>query len=115
MRRGVVLFHCAMIDKFNKLVAVAEVMVAEWNEMTIGVTGVEVRVEGLGGTVRLGMMREFAVYHPDENQYMPEYAMDYDSYYFTWIDNRWMKDEPMIVGAPSPFELREEEVDELPF
>jgi hypothetical protein len=46
---------------------------------------------------------------------MPEYCMDYTTYYYTWIDGQWMKDEPMIVEAASPFEMREEEWDELPF
>ena len=104
-----------MIDKFKKLVAVAEAMAAEWGEMGFGVDGIEVQVEGLGGIVRLGMMREFPVYYPDENQYMPEYAMDYSSFYYTWGEYGWVKDEPMIVGAANPFEVREQEIDELPF
>jgi hypothetical protein len=104
-----------MIDKFRKLVAVAEEMATSWNENEVCVDAVEIQVEGHGGIVRLGRMREYAVYHPDENQYMPEYAMDYDSYYYTWIDGRWMKDEPMIVEARSPVWTEEEEWDELPF
>jgi hypothetical protein len=104
-----------MIDRLNKLVAVAEAMAAEWNEMCVGVDGIEVQVEGHGGIVRLGMMREFPVYYPDENQYMPEYAMDYSSFYYTWGEYGWVKDEPMVVEAASPFEVREEEWDELPF
>jgi len=104
-----------MLDKFRKLVAVAEEMATSWNEMGLDVSGMEVQVEGHGGIVRVGTWREYAVYHPDENQHMPEYCMDYTTYYYTWIDGQWMKDEPMIVEAASPFEMREEEIDDLPF
>jgi hypothetical protein len=104
-----------MIDKFRKLVAVTEEMATEWNQMGLDVVGMEVSVEGHGGIVRLGMGREYPVYHPDENQYMPEYCIDYITYYFSWLDGQWVKDEPMVVEAANPFEEREEEIDELPF
>lgn len=104
-----------MLDKLNKLVAVAEAMAAQRNEMCVGVDGIEVQVDGHGGIVRLGMMREYAVYHPDENQYMPEYGMDYDSYYFTWVDNDWVRNVSEYLEAPSPVYVQEEDWDELPF
>jgi hypothetical protein len=104
-----------MLDKLNKLVAVAEAMAAQRNEMCVGVDGIEVQVDGHGGIVRLGMMREYAVYHPDENQYMPEYGMDYDSYYFTWVDDTWVRNVSEYLEAPSPVYVQEEDWDELPF
>ena len=111
----VILAGCAMLDKLNKLVAVAEAMAAQRNEMCVGVDGIEVQVDGHGGIVRLGMMREYAVYHPDENQYMPEYGMDYDSYYFTWVDDTWVRNVSEYLEAPSPVYVQEEDWDELPF
>lgn len=104
-----------MIDKFRKLVAVAEAMVAEWHEMCLGVEGMHVHVEYNQGFVRLGMVREYAVYHPDENQYMPEYAMDYNTYYFTWVDDTWVRNVPERLEAPSPVYVENEDWDELPF
>jgi len=103
-----------MIDKFRKLVAVAEDMAAQRNEMCVGVDGIDVHVEGHEGMVRLGMMGEYAVYYPDENQYMPEYGMDYVTYYYTWVDDAWVKKEPVYLVANSPFE-ENQEFDELPF
>ena len=104
-----------MIDKFKKLVAVAEAMAAEWGEMGVDVEGVEVQVEGLGGTVKLGTTHVGGSYCPDDNVVHPVYYIGYDTRYYSWRDNSWVKDEPMIVGAPSPFEVREQEIDELPF
>jgi hypothetical protein len=109
------LFDCAMLDRFQKLVAVAEAMVAEWHERSLGVNGMNVHVEYNQGFVRLGMVREYAVYYPDENQYMPEYAMDYVTYYFTWVDDTWVKDVPECLEAPKPVYVKEEDWDELPF
>jgi hypothetical protein len=43
------------------------------------------------------------------------YYIGYDTRYYSWRDNNWVKDEPMIVGAANPFEVREQEIDELPF
>ena len=99
-----------MIDKFRKLVAVAEDMAAEWSEKGMDVCGMEVHVEGHGGIIKLGQWREYPVYYPDENQYMPEYGIDYSSYYYSWIDQAWVKDEPMVVEVRE----REDWVDELP-
>ena len=104
-----------MIDKLNKLVAVAEEMATAWDDIRFNMSGIEVVVDGLGGIVRLAVGREYPVYYPDENQYMPEYCVEYVSYYFSWIDGQWVKDEPMVVEAANPFEEREEEIDELPF
>jgi len=109
----VTLSGCAMIDKLNKLVAVAEAMATEWNEACIGVDGIEVQVEGHGGIVRLGRMREYPVYHPDENVYMPEYAMYYDNYYFTWVEDTWVRNVSEYQ-ASTPVYVEQEE-DELPF
>lgn len=103
----------AMLDRFKKLVAVAEEMVTEYNNAGHNVDGMNVHVECNQGFIRLGTMREYAVYYPDENQYMPEYALDYDTYYFTWVDNTWVKDVPKCLEAP--VHVEEEDWDELPF
>jgi len=103
-----------MMYTFNKLVAVAEVMAAGWEDH-LSFAGLEVSVEGNQGFVRLGELKECAVYYPDENVCMPEYCIDYITYYFSWLDGQWVKDEPMVVEAANPFEEREEEIDELPF
>jgi len=103
-----------MIDRLKKLVAVAEEMATEWNEACVGVDGIEVQVEGHGGIVRLGRVREYAVYSPDENVYMPEYAMYYDNFYFTWVDDTWVRNVSEYLKAPSPVYVEQEE-DELPF
>jgi hypothetical protein len=84
------------------------------------VEGIQVSVELNVGTVSIGMMREFAVYCPDENQYMPDYAMDYRNTYFDWVDGDWVKRVPEVVKYErnfdpfvtiDPFAF----VDELPF
>lgn len=100
-----------MIDKFVKLVAVAEEMATAWNDEGDSVAGMSVQVEGNQGVVRVGAMREYGVYHPDENVYMPEYGVDYNDCYFTWTEGKWVRELPKPVMVS---ECVVEE-DELPF
>ena len=109
-----------MLDKYRKLVAVAEDMAAEWHACEESVEGIELSVELNVGTVSIGRMREFATYHPDENQYEPDYAMDYTKTVFDWIDGDWVKRVPEIVKYESKFDPFVTTdpfafVDELPF
>ena len=109
-----------MLDKYIKLVAVAEDMVTELHECEESVEGIEVSVELNVGTISIGRMREFATYHPDENQYMPDYAMDYKNTYFDWTDDAWVKRAPAVVKYErnfDPFVTTDPfaDVDELPF
>jgi hypothetical protein len=101
-----------MIDMFRKLVAVAEERATALNNAGHNVDGMNVHVEYNQGFVRLGMVREYAVYHPDENQYMPEYAMDYDSYYYTWVGEEWVYQVPKVYERVA---VEEQEPDELPW
>jgi hypothetical protein len=116
VRWKVFLFYF-MLDKYRKLVAVAEDMAAEWHECEMSVEGIQVSVELNVGIIRIGMMREYAVYCPDENQYEPSYAMDYTDTYFDWVDGDWVKRVPEVVEYKrphleyNPFEY----IDELPF
>ena len=112
----VVLYHSAMINKFIKLVAVAEAMAAGWEESGMDVQGVEVMVEGVGGVVKIGNVEVTGSYCPDDNVVHPIFYVDYKSHYFTWVDNEWVRDEPIsiIKEAMSPFG-QNEEFDELPF
>ena len=119
VRWKVFLFYF-MLDKYRKLVAVAEDMAAEWHECEESVEGIELSVELNVGTISIGRMREYAVYCPDENQYMPDYAMDYRNTYFDWVDGDWVKRVPEVIKyerkfdpfvTTDPFAF----VDELPF
>lgn len=101
-----------MLDKFRKLVAVAEEMATAWGEYGESVEGLDVQVEGSQGCVRLGRMTQFAVYHPDENVYMPEYGVDYNTYYYNWIDGEWVKQSPKVSERVA---VEEQESDELPW
>lgn len=98
-----------MIDKFRKLVALAESIATRYNDAGDTVEGFNVHVELNNGFVRVGIMQEHAVYHPDENVYMPEYHVSYNTYMYDWVDNKWVK--KVTTYAP----LDEDEVDELPF
>ena len=102
-----------MLDKFNKLVAVAVAMATQRSENEVSVNGMDVHIEENSGFVRFGMWREYAVYYPDENQYMPEYCMDYATYYFGWKDGEWV--ERKETSIPAFDKLVETEADELPF
>lgn len=110
---AVLLSHSVMIDKFRKLVAVAEEMATEWNNAGDCVEGMDVQVQGSRGVVRVGVMREYPVYFPDENVYMPEYGVDYIDYYYNWVDGEWVREfpKPAIVSMVDPFVVE----DPLPF
>jgi len=105
-----------MLDRFKKLVAVAEEMVTAWEKYGMDVQGMEVLVEGEGGVVKIANVEVTGSYCPDDNVVYPIYYVDYKSHYFTWIDNDWVRNEPIsiIKEAISPFEEKEE-FDELPF
>jgi hypothetical protein len=104
-----------MINKYKKLVAVAEDMAAVWNEAGNDVSGIKVCMEDNTGTVSLG---EWCVvgryYSSDDNVVFPEYGIGYKMYHFTWVDDAWVEDKPEIVERIHVQE-DEEEWDELPF
>jgi hypothetical protein len=106
-----------MLDKYKKLVIVAEAMVAEMHACQECVEGVEVSIELNVGVIRLGRMREYAVYCPEENQYEPSYAIDYTTdRCYDWIENEWMKRVPKIQERHHSVEYNPfEYIDELPF
>lgn len=103
----------AMIDKFRKLVAVAEDMAAKWNEMGENVEGVVVDVEGDFGVVRIGVFGIVnSSYFPDENVVMPEYGVKYYGEPFNWDGNDWREALPQVIVNDVECEMIE---DELPF
>ena len=104
-----------MLDRFKKLVAVAEEMVTEYNEVGHNVESIVVDVEGDFGVVCIGVYGLVSSsYYPDENVVMPDYGVVYYSEPFTWKEGKWEK--PMAQPAPTMITSSfEEEVDELPF
>lgn len=108
------LFDCAMLDRFKKLVAVAEEMVTEYNNVGQNVDGIVVDVEHDFGVIRIGVYGLVSsAYCPDDNVVMPEYGVAYHSEPYHWKDGRWEKalQEVKPVMVLGPFE----EEDELPF
>ena len=102
-----------MIDKFKKLVAVAEDMAARWSQSGECVEGVVVDVEGDFGVVRIGVHGVIGSnFSHDDNVHFPEYGVAYHSEPFNWEDGDWRKalPQPMVWSG-----VEEEEVDELPF
>ena len=104
-----------MLDRFKKLVAVAEEIVTEYNEVGHNVESIVVDVEGDFGVVCIGVFGLVSSsYCLDENVVMPDYGVVYYSEPFTWKEGKWEK--PMAQPAPTMITSSfEEEVDELPF
>ena len=105
-----------MIDRYKKLVAVAEDMATRLIELGVSVDGVVVEVEGHGGIVRLGSGDVIgSSYCPDDNVYQPVFGVDYRNYYFSWTSEEWIEDEivPSQVFLAQIGEANVE--DELPF
>jgi hypothetical protein len=102
-----------MIDKLNKLVAVAEEMATKWNESGECVEGVVVEVEGNFGVVRIGVHGIIGSnFSHDDNVHFPEYGVVYYSEPFNWEDGGWKEalPQPMVWSG-----VAEEDADELPF
>lgn len=112
--RTVILSYCTMMYTFNKLVAVAEVMAAGWEDH-LSFAGLEVSVEGNQGFVRLGELKEYPVYSPDENVCMPEYRVDYHTFSFLWKDGEWVMQKREAERVVDLRQETEHELDELPF
>lgn len=103
-----------MLDRYNKLVAVAEEMVTEYNNVGHSVEGIVVDVEGDFGVIRVGVFGLVSSsYCPDENVVMPEYGVVYYSEPYTWNDGMWEK--PMAQPTTPMMITSSEEEDELPF
>jgi hypothetical protein len=102
-----------MLDRYMKLVIVAEVMVTRLNECHEELVQLNVSVSGDKGVVGLGVFGHIGnVYYPDENQYMPEYDTTYESYDFFWVEGEWVSEhEKRIEREVSAIE----DYDELPF
>ena len=102
-----------MIDKFVKLVAVAEAMATAWNDAGDCVEGMDVQVECNQGVVRVGVFGIVGVnFSSDDNVHFPEYGVDYRNYYYDWIDGEWILNQPKVVGQSF---VEVEEIDPLPF
>lgn len=103
-----------MIDRFKKLVAVAEDMASKWNDKNLSVEAICSWVEEDKGFVKIGTMGVVGVtYSHDDNCQFPEYGVVYTHYTFDWIDGEWKEIVPTVfeVMAVSDLEL----FDELPF
>ncbi len=102
-----------MIDRYLKLVAVAEDMAAEWSGCGLSVEGVAVEVEGNFGVVRIGVHGIIGSnFSHDDNVHFPEYGVVYYSEPFNWEDGGWKEalPQPMVWSG-----VAEEDADELPF
>ena len=113
---GFILFHSTMIDRYKKLVAVAEDMATRLNDAGVSVDGVVVEVEGHGGIVRIGSCDIIgSSYCSDDNVHHPVFGVDYRSYYFSWINGEWIEDE-IVLPQMDLAQIEEANViDELPF
>jgi hypothetical protein len=103
-----------MMDKFKKLVAVAEDMASKWNQKALSVEGICAWVEEDKGFVKIGTMGIVGVtYSHDDNCQFPENGVVYTHYTFDWIDGEWKE------LVPTPFEVMAgsdiDMFDELPF
>ena len=109
----VILFYCVMIDRYKKLVTVAEAMVAEQGQFADNVCQMSVGVHGGLGVVVLGMFGiTSSTYYSDENQYMPEYGITYKEYHFFWVEDEWVtENEKKIEREVSATE----DLEDLPF
>ena len=104
-----------MLDRYKKLVAVAEEIVTEYHEVGHDVEGIVVDVEHDFGVVRIGVYGLLSSHYcPDDNVVHPDYGVVYYSEPFIWKEGKWEK--PMAQPAPTMITSSfEEEVDELPF
>ena len=103
-----------MLDRYKKLVAVAEEMVTRWNDAGECVEGLDVHVEYNQGLVRVGVHGVVGVsYSSDDNVHFPEYGVDYNRYHFEWDGEGWVELKPMVHTIA--VESCEEADDPLPF
>lgn len=85
-----------------KLVAVAEEMATQWSANDCEIEGINVIVEGVRGKISFGGVVEYPVYHPDENQYMPEYGLQYSTLEWKWVNDEWERVYPTIHLSSEP-------------
>jgi hypothetical protein len=115
----VILSFCTMIDKYKKLVVIAEAMAMEWNEKGFSLDSFNVKTEWLKGTVTLGSIQQCgSTYCPDDNVHYPVEEMVYMSVDFKWNfrDEKWeeVRYEKSVPQA-TVIGYVEEPWDELPF
>jgi hypothetical protein len=108
-----------MIDKYKKLVVIAEAMAMEWNEKGFSLDSMSVKAEMFKGTVTLGSIQQCgSIYCADDNVHYPVEDMVYITADFEWNyrDKRW---EEVWYGESVPqctvIGYVEEPWDELPF
>ena len=103
----------AMLDRFKKLVAVAEEMATKRHNAGESVEGIDVQVEGSQGVVRVGVYAVVGVtFSSDDNVHFPEYGVDYWNYYYDWRGEGWVEHQPLVQTEAVGFC---EEADDLPF
>lgn len=106
------------------LVAVAEAIAikfAESGEQIENYLSIEMQDYSTGtlGTIRFGVFGCIgARYYPDENQYMPEYGMEYITYRYKFESGLWHLEKDLIREAEENAveSLQSSEIaDDLPF
>jgi hypothetical protein len=105
------------------LVAVAEslaIKFAESSERIENYLSIEMQDYSTGtfGTIRFGVYGCIgAKYYPDENQYMPEYGMEYLTYTYKFENGLWHSEDERIREAEQNAAENFESVieDDLPF
>ena len=106
-----------MINVYKKLVTKAEDLVTACNQHVGEVYEMSVSVQGDQGCISLGVFGLVgSKYYPDENQYMPEYGMDYSYFHYELVDGEWVN-KPMQVVVPVENGATEQKnyIDDLPF
>lgn len=107
-----------MINVYKKLVTVAEDTVTAYNQHVGDVYELSVSVQGNQGCITVGVFGIVgSTYYPDENQYMPEYGMDYNSFHYELVDGEWVN-KPKQVAVPVENDgatVQENFIDDLPF
>lgn len=102
------------MDRFKKLVAVAEDIASKWNEKALSVEGVCAWLEGDKGFVKVGTMGVVGVtYSHDDNCQFPEYGVVYTHFIYDWVDGDWKEIVPTVFEAASGKDVYM--FDELPF
>ena len=102
------------MDRFKKLVAVAEDMASKWNEKALSVEGICAWVEVDKGYVKIGTMGIVGVtWSHDDNCQFPEYGVVYTHIAYEWVDGDWKEIVPTVFEVASGKDVHM--FDELPF
>jgi hypothetical protein len=104
-----------MLDRYKKLVAVAEDMATRISEHG-DVQSIEVTVSGKYGFIEIGVFCETGcTYYPDENQYMPEYGLVSSGGNYIWLEDtqEWETEKQMRLEAE--LNAYENTMPDLPF